>query len=83
MPVKDLHLVKKPQIKLELDKINPRLLHISANTLLKNVYLYQKNVPLHLSENYFDLPANEVKTILLPKDIIDVKDINVLFLNEL
>lgn len=83
VPAKDLHLAKKPQIKLELDKINPRLLHISANTLLKNVYLYQKNVPLHLSENYFDLPANEVKTILLPKDIIDVKDINVLFLNEL
>lgn len=73
----------KPHIKMELDNINPRLLHISANTLLKNVYLYQENVPLHLSENYFDLPANEVKTILLPKDVIDIKGIKVLFLNQL
>ena len=68
---------------MELDKRNPRLLHISANTFVKNAYLYLENTPLPLSENYFDLPANTTKTIELSKDILDIRSIKIVSINQL
>ncbi len=80
---KNLKLTKNPKIVMELDKKNPQLLHISANTFVKNAYIYLENTPLHVSENYFDLPANTTKTVELPQDILDIRSLKVLSLNQL
>lgn len=80
---KDLMLNPKPNIEMNLDKENPHLLHISANTFIKNLYIYQENTPLHVSENYFDLPANTVKTVELSQVPRDLKAIKFLYLNGL
>ena len=57
---KDL-LLQKPDIKITIDEKG--FVHVTSNTLAKNVFIETNRDEFRLSDNYFDLLPNETKTI--------------------
>ena len=70
---------EKPEIKTQLVNKNGKMfLEVTANKLVKDLYLNFPNQKVFLSDNYFDLLANEKKAVeITTSDQLDIKNLEI------